>query len=62
MQNNLKLKPQKVVVKDREHDHEMAVQSSYQALEAFKRRGLAMDFSGIMSFVTIDTCKHSSII
>lgn len=38
------------MVKDKKLDHEAAVQSSYRALEAFKRRGLALDLAGIMSF------------
>eukprot|EP00435_Cladocopium_sp_Y103_P030754 s2321_g7.t1 len=36
---------------DRESDHEAAVQSSYQAIEALKRRGLALEFAGVMSYV-----------
>ena len=46
----LEIEASKVVVKDRENDHEASVQSSYQAIEAFKRRGLALDFAGVMSF------------
>ena len=46
----LEVEASKIVVKDKELDHEATVQSSYQALEAFKRRGLAFDFAGIMSF------------
>ena len=47
---HLEVESSKIVVKDREVDHEASVQSSYQALESFKRRGLALDFAGIMSF------------
>ena len=46
----LEVEASKIVVKDKELDHEATVQSSYQALEAFKRRGLALDFAGVMSF------------
>ena len=46
----LEVESSKIIIRDREHDHETPVQSSYQALEALKRRGLAFDFAGIMSF------------
>ena len=46
----LEVEASKIIVRDREHDHEAPVQSSYQALETLKRRGLAFDFAGIMSF------------
>ena len=46
----LEIESSKVVVRDRDQEHEASVQSSYQALEACKRRGLALDFAGIMSF------------
>ena len=46
----LEVEASKIVLKDKEMDHEATVQSSYQALESFKRRGLALDFAGIMSF------------
>jgi len=47
---HLEVEASKIVIKDLETDHEAAVQSSYQALESFKRRGLALDFAGIMTF------------
>ena len=47
---HLEVEASKIVIKDRETDHEAAVHSSYQALESFKRRGLALDFAGIMTF------------
>ena len=47
---HLEIEAAKIVIKDRDVEHETAVQSSYQALESFKRRGLALDFAGIMSF------------
>ena len=50
----LEVETSKIVVKDKELDHEATVQSSYQALEAFKRRGLALDFAGVMSFAKHD--------
>jgi hypothetical protein len=46
----LEIESSKVVVRDRDQEHEASVQSSYQALEACKRRGLALDFAGVMSF------------
>ena len=52
----LEIESSKVVVKDRESDFEASVQSSYQALESFKRRGLALDFAGVMSFTQHDRC------
>ena len=42
------------MLKDKEADHEVSVQSSYQALEAFKRRGLALDMAGVMTFQNHD--------
>eukprot|EP00435_Cladocopium_sp_Y103_P038397 s405_g10.t1 len=50
----LEVESAKIVVKDREHDHEATVQSSYQALESMKRRGLALEFAGVMSFTCHD--------
>ena len=47
---HLEIEAAKIVIKDRDMEHETAVHSSYQALESFKRRGLALDFAGIMSF------------
>ena len=47
---HLEIEASKIVIKDRDLEHETTVQSSYQALESFKRRGLALDFAGIMSF------------
>ena len=46
----LEIESSKVVIRDRDQEHEASVQSSYQALEACKRRGLALDFAGVMSF------------
>lgn len=50
----LEVEASKVVLKDKDADYESAVQSSYQALEAFKRRGLALEFAGVMSFTAHD--------
>eukprot|EP00435_Cladocopium_sp_Y103_P036102 s1002_g9.t1 len=47
----LEVESSKIVVRDKESEHEAQVQSSYQVLEALKRRGLALDFAGVMSFV-----------
>ena len=44
----------KVVLKDKDAEFESTVQSSYQALEAFKRRGLALEFAGVMSYTAHD--------
>ena len=44
----------KVVIKEKDADFESAVQSSYQALEAFKRRRLALEFAGVMSYTAHD--------
>ena len=46
----LEVEASKIVLKDKEMEHEASVQSSYQALESFKRRGLALDFAGVMTF------------
>ena len=46
----LEVESSKVILRDKETDIEVSVQSSYQALEAFKRRGLALDMAGIMTF------------
>eukprot|EP00438_Fugacium_kawagutii_P023705 Skav228032 [mRNA] locus=scaffold1188:3261:4511:+ [translate_table: standard] len=46
----LEVEASKVVLRDKEADIEISVQSSYQALEAFKRRGLALDMAGIMGY------------
>ena len=50
----LEVESSKVVVKDKESEFEASIQSSYQALEAFKRRGLALDFANVMSFTHHD--------
>ena len=50
----LEVEASKIVLKDKEMDHEASVQSSYQALESFKRRGLALDFAGVMTFARHD--------
>ena len=50
----LEIESSKIVVKDKETDFEASVQSSYQALESLKRRGLALDFAGIMTFTKHD--------
>lgn len=50
----LEVESSKVVVRDKDSDFEVNVQSSYQALEAFKRRGLALDFANVMSFTQHD--------
>ena len=50
----LEIESSKIVVKDKESDFEANVQSSYQALESLKRRGLALDFAGVMSFTKHD--------
>ena len=46
----LELESSKIVVKDKELDMESNVSSSYQVLEALKRRGLELDFASVMSF------------
>lgn len=50
----LEVEASKIVLKDKEMEHEASVQSSYQALESFKRRGLALDFAGVMTFARHD--------
>ena len=50
----LEVESSKVVIRDKDADFESSVQSSYQALEAFKRRGLALDFANVMSFTSHD--------
>lgn len=54
----LEIESSKVVIKDRE-DLESSVQSSYQLLEALKRRGLAFDFAGIMTFQNHERFVHT---
>ena len=50
----LEVESSRVVVKDKDAEFETNVQSSYQLLEALKRRGLAMDFAGVMNFTRHD--------
>ena len=50
----LEVESSKVVIRDKESELESTVQSSYQALEAFKRRGLALEFATVMSFTCHD--------
>ena len=50
----LEVESSKVVIRDKDAEFEASVQSSYQALEAFKRRGLALDFANVMSFTCHD--------
>ena len=50
----LEVEASKVVIRDKDTEFESAVQSSYQALEAFKRRGLALEFAGVMSYTAHD--------
>ena len=50
----LEVEASKVVVKDKDAEIEASVQSSYQLLEALKRRGLALDFAGVMTFTRHD--------
>lgn len=50
----LEVESSKVVIRDKDAEFESNVQSSYQALEAFKRRGLALDFANVMSFTSHD--------
>ena len=50
----LEVESSKIVVKDKDADIESNVQSSYQLLEAMKRRGLALDFAGVMSYTRHD--------
>lgn len=45
----LELEATKLVVREKD-EAEYAVQSSYQMLEALKRRGLSLEFAGVMSF------------
>eukprot|EP00435_Cladocopium_sp_Y103_P047005 s2541_g13.t1 len=55
----LEVEAAKIVLKDKESELETNVQSSYQALEAMKRRGLAFDFAGIMSYTKHDRYVQS---
>jgi len=50
----LEVEASKVVLRDKDNEFETGIQSSYQALEAFKRRGLALDFANVMSFTCHD--------
>ena len=50
----LEVESSKVVIRDKDAEFESNVQSSYQALEALKRRGLALDFANVMSFTSHD--------
>ena len=50
----LEVEASKVVIRDKDNDFETGIQSSYQALEAFKRCGLALDFANVMSFTCHD--------
>ena len=50
----LEVEASKVVLKEKDAEFESAVQSSYQALKAFKRRGLALEFAGVMSYTAHD--------
>lgn len=54
----LEIESSKVVIKDRD-ELETSVQSSYQLLEALKRRGLALDFAGIMRFQYHERYVHA---
>ena len=46
----IEFEPSKIVLKDKDAEFEANVQSSYQVLEAMKRRGLALGFAGVMTF------------
>ena len=50
----LEIESSRIVVKEKDADVETTVQSSYQLLEALKRRGLALDFAGVMSYTRHD--------
>lgn len=50
----LEVESSKVIIKDRDADIEVSVPSSYQVLEAFKRRGLALDMAGVMTYQNHD--------
>ena len=50
----LEVESSKIVVRDKDMEFEASIQSSYQALEAFKRRGLALDFANVMTFTNHD--------
>ena len=50
----LEVEASKIILKDKDADIEVSVQSSYQVLEAFKRRGIALDMAGIMTFQAHD--------
>ena len=50
----LEVESSKIIVKDKDAEIETNVQSSYQLLEALKRRGLALDFAGVMSYTRHD--------
>ena len=45
----LEVESSKVVIRDKDAEFESSVESSCQALEAFKRRGLALDFANVMT-------------
>ena len=46
----LEVESSKVILRDKDIDVEVSVQSSYQASEACKRRGLALDMAGVMTY------------
>jgi hypothetical protein len=50
----LEVESSKVVIRDKDAEFESSVESSCQALEAFKRRGLALDFANVMTFTCHD--------
>ena len=50
----LEVESSKVVIRDKEFEYESNVQSSYQALEAFKRPGLALEFANVMTYTCHD--------
>ena len=58
----LEVESSKIIVKDKDAEIETNVQSSYQLLEALKRRGLALDFAGVMSFTRHDKYVQASLL
>lgn len=46
----LEIESLKVVVKEKDQGLESTVANAYQVIQAMKRRGLAMDFAGVVAF------------
>ena len=50
----IEVESSKLVLKDKAEEYEVSATTSLQILEAFKRRGLALDFAGCMTFQNHD--------